>query len=121
MKLRKTLTLGISLLLFTGIALTGCSTSEKTNTNNANQKSSTSKKFPKVNIMVGGMEKIIYLPAKLTENLGYFKEEGLDVELTSQASGVNAEQSLIAGEVQGVVGFYDHSIDIKLKGKILKK
>lgn len=121
MKLRKTMALGISMILFAGMVLTGCSTSEKTTTNNANQKSSTSTKFPKVNIMVGGMEKIIYLPAKLTENLGYFKEEGLDVELTSQASGVNAEQSLIAGEVQGVVGFYDHNIDMQAKGKYLEE
>ena len=30
----------------------------------------------KVNLMVGGYEKQIYLPAKLTEALGYFKDEG---------------------------------------------
>ncbi len=113
--------LGTSLIVLAGMALTGCSTSEKTNANNASQKSDTSAKLPKVNIMVGGMEKIIYLPAKLTENLGYFKEEGLDVELTSQSSGVNAEQSLIAGEVQGVVGFYDHNIDMQAKGKYLEE
>ena len=35
----------------------------------------------KISIMVGGYEKQIYLPAKLAESLGYFKDEGLDVEL----------------------------------------
>ena len=35
----------------------------------------------KVTIMVGGIPKLIYLPARLTEQLGYFKDEGLDVEL----------------------------------------
>ena len=34
-----------------------------------------------ITIMVGGINKIIYLPAKLTEALGYFKDEGLNVEL----------------------------------------
>ena len=69
-----------------------------------------------VTIMVGGINKIIYLPAKLTEALGYFKDEGLQVELQSQPAGVDAENQLIAGAVQGVVGFYDHTIDLQSKG-----
>jgi len=71
----------------------------------------------KLTIMVGGATKIIYLPAKLTEQLGYFKEEGLDVEIQSQPAGVDAENELLAGAVQGVVGFYDHTIDLQSKGK----
>ncbi|MGF6212779.1 ABC transporter substrate-binding protein [Comamonas sp. 4034] len=70
-----------------------------------------------VTIMVGGINKIIYLPAKLAESLGYFKDEGLKVELQSQPAGVDAENQLIAGAVQGVVGFYDHTIDLQAKGK----
>ena len=70
-----------------------------------------------VTIMVGGINKIIYLPAKLTEALGYFKDEGLTVELQSQPAGVDAENQLIAGSVQAVVGFYDHTIDLQSKGK----
>src|ERR1700693_4211247 len=71
----------------------------------------------KVSIMVGGIEKQIYLPAKLAEQLGYFKEQGLNVELQSEAAGVNAENEMLAGAVQGVVGFYDHTIDLQAKGK----
>lgn len=71
----------------------------------------------KLTIMVGGATKIIYLPAKLTEQLGYFKDEGLDVELLSQPAGVDAENELLAGAVQGVVGFYDHTVDLQSKGK----
>ncbi len=71
----------------------------------------------KITIMVGGINKIIYLPAELTERLGYFKQEGLDVQLQSEPAGVNAENEMLAGAVQGVVGFYDHSIDLQSKGK----
>ena len=71
----------------------------------------------KVSIIVGGYEKQIYLPAKLTEGLGYFKAEGLDVELLNEASGVDAENEMLAGAVQGVVGFYDHCVDLQTKGK----
>lgn len=71
----------------------------------------------KVTIMVGGYEKIIYLPAKLTEALGYFKEQDLDVVLLNEESGVDAENEMLAGAVQGVVGFYDHCVDLQTKGK----
>lgn len=74
----------------------------------------------KVTIMVGGYEKQIYLPAKLTERLGYFKDEGLDVELLNQPAGVDAELQLLAGAVNGVVGFYDHCVDLQTKGKYVQ-
>jgi NitT/TauT family transport system substrate-binding protein len=72
-----------------------------------------------VKIMVGGIDKVIYLPAKLTEQLGYFKEQGLSVSLPTEPAGATAENSLISGDVQGVVGFYDHTIDLQTKGKCI--
>jgi NitT/TauT family transport system substrate-binding protein len=71
----------------------------------------------KIVMAVGGMEKQIYLPAKLADQLGYLKEQDLDVEMINTRAGVEAENELIAGEVQAVVGFYDHTIDIQSKGK----
>lgn len=73
----------------------------------------------KLKIMVGGIDKQIYLPAKLTERLGFFKDEGLDVELFNSNSGSQAATALLAREVQGVVGFYDHTIDLQSKGKFI--
>ncbi len=74
----------------------------------------------KVTIIVGGYEKQIYLPAKLAQGLDYFKAEGLDVELLNEASGVDAENEMLAGAVQGVVGFYDHCVDLQTKGKYVE-
>ncbi|ANL57317.1 MULTISPECIES: ABC transporter substrate-binding protein [Rhizobium] len=74
----------------------------------------------KVSIMVGGYEKQIYLPAKLAEALGYFKDEDLDVELLNEPAGVDAENEMLSGAVQGVVGFYDHCIDLQGKGKFVE-
>lgn len=71
----------------------------------------------KVKIMVGGLDKVIYMPAMLTQRLGYFKAEGLKVQLLTEPAGVQATTSLIAGDVQGVVGFYDHTLDLQVKGK----
>jgi NitT/TauT family transport system substrate-binding protein len=75
---------------------------------------------PEIKLMIGGIDKVIYLPAKLTEQLGYFKDEGVDVKLLTEPSGAEAENVLIAGDVQGVVGFYDHSIDLQTKGKCIE-
>jgi NitT/TauT family transport system substrate-binding protein len=76
--------------------------------------------MPSVKIMVGGVDKVIYLPAKLTEQLGYFKEEGVDVQLLSEPAGAQAETVLLSGGVQGVVGFYDHTVDLASKGKCVQ-
>jgi NitT/TauT family transport system substrate-binding protein len=72
-----------------------------------------------IKIMVGGIDKQIYLPAKLADQLGLFKEQGLDVELFNSNSGSQAATALLAREVQGVVGFYDHTIDLQSKGKFI--
>lgn len=76
--------------------------------------------IPKVQIMVGGIDKVIYLPAKLTEQLGYFKAEGVDVKMLSEPSGASAENVLISGQVEGVVGFYDHTITLQAQGKCIE-
>jgi sulfonate transport system substrate-binding protein len=70
-----------------------------------------------VKIMVGGLDKVIYLPAMLAQKLGYFKDEGLHVQLLTEPAGVQATTAMVAGEVQGVVGFYDHNLDLQAKGK----
>ncbi|MFS4094651.1 ABC transporter substrate-binding protein [Streptomyces sp. AF1A] len=70
-----------------------------------------------VKIMVGGLDKVIYLPAMLTQRLGYFQAEGLNVQLLSEPAGVQAETALVSGQVQGAVGFYDHTLDLQVKGK----
>ena len=68
---------------------------------------------PQVTIMVGGIDKVIYLPAMLTQQLVYFDDEGVDVKLLTEPSGASAENVLVAGQVQGVVGFYDHTITLQ--------
>jgi NitT/TauT family transport system substrate-binding protein len=71
----------------------------------------------KITIMVGGIDKLIYLPAKLAEQLGYLKETGLDVELMSEPAGSGAEIGMLSGVAQGVVGFYDHTLSLQARGR----
>ncbi|GGU73703.1 nitrate ABC transporter substrate-binding protein [Streptomyces albospinus] len=83
----------------------------------SSQGASADVKDGKLKIMVGGLDKVIYLPARLTQQLGYFKAEGLDVTLLTEPAGVQATTSMLSGDVQGVVGFYDHTLDLQAKNK----
>jgi len=69
--------------------------------------------------MVGGIDKQIYLPNKLTEALGYFKDENLDVTLIDEPSGVSSEIAVASGQVELGSGSYDHTIDLQSQGKLI--
>src|SRR5438067_12134973 len=71
----------------------------------------------KVSIMVGGLNKQIYLPNKLTEALGYFKEQNLEVDLIDEPSGKDTTVEVVSGNVDFGSGSYDHTIDIAAAGK----
>jgi NitT/TauT family transport system substrate-binding protein len=70
-----------------------------------------------VRIMVGGLDKQIYLPVMLAKNLGYFKAQGINAVISDEPAGVDAETDMLAGQQDAVVGFYDHNIDLQSKGK----
>ena len=73
-----------------------------------------------VTITVAGMSKQIYLPAVLAQRLGYFDDENLRVELLDSPTGIEAENELLAGGSQAVIGFYDHTIELQAKGKFVQ-
>ncbi|MFE7215922.1 ABC transporter substrate-binding protein [Streptomyces sp. NPDC001698] len=97
-------------------SLTACANDQASSTTDSG-KGGGGGKGEHVKIMVGGLDKVIYMPAMLTQRLGYFADEGLDVELLSEPAGVQAETALVSGQVQGAVGFYDHTLDLQVKGK----
>src|SRR5437016_12114594 len=68
-------------------------------------------------IMVGGLSKQIYLPNMLTQQLGYFKQEGLDVTLIDEASGQSSENEVLPGQVDGGSGSYNYTIELQAAGK----
>ncbi len=68
-------------------------------------------------IMVGGLSKQIYLPNELTQQLGYFQQQGLDVTLIDEASGQSSENEVLAGQVDAGSGSYNHTIELQAAGK----
>ncbi|MFN0317831.1 MAG: ABC transporter substrate-binding protein [Burkholderiales bacterium] len=61
-------------------------------------------------IAVGGKATLYYLPLSLAEHLGYFKDEGLEVEINDFQGGSKSLQSLIGGSADVVAGAFDHNI-----------
>jgi NitT/TauT family transport system substrate-binding protein len=65
-----------------------------------------------VRIAIGGQTQMVYLPTTLARELGFYKEEGVDVELQDFQGGAKALQSLVGGSADVVSGFYDHTIQM---------
>jgi len=68
-------------------------------------------------IMVGGLNKQIYLPNMLAQQLGYFKAENLDVTLIDEGSGQASEEEVVAGNVDAGSGAYVHPMVLNTAGK----
>ncbi len=75
---------------------------------------------PKVVIAVGGQAQFVYLPVTLAAQLGYFRDEGLDVELQDFPGGSKALESLLGGSADVVSGFFDHTVQMAADGRHLR-
>lgn len=74
----------------------------------------------KVSIAVGGKAAFYYLPLTLSEQLGYFKDEGLDIEISDFAGGSRALQAVVGGSADVVSGAYEHTINLQAKNQIFQ-
>jgi NitT/TauT family transport system substrate-binding protein len=73
----------------------------------------------KVRLAVGGQTALFYLPLTVTDRLGYFKDEGLDVTISDLAGGARALQALMGGSADVVTGSFDHTIQMHAKSQPL--
>ncbi len=74
----------------------------------------------RVVIGVGGKPLLYYLPLTIAERLGYFKEQGLDVEIQDFGGGAKSLQALVGGSVDVVTGAYEHTIRMQAKGQDIR-
>lgn len=73
----------------------------------------------KVPVAVGSEHALVYLPWDLAKALGYFDQEGLDVELTYTKGGSEAATALASGSVEYSGNAIDHAIAAAEHGKSL--
>ena len=72
---------------------------------------------PDVTIAVGGKSSLYYLPMALADRLGYFKAEGLNVEIADFAGGSKALQAMLGGSADVTAGGFDHVIVLQARGQ----
>ena len=70
-----------------------------------------------VKLGVGGAPALYYLPLALTEQLGHFKEQGLNVEVNDFKGGSQSLTALVGGSADVVTGAYEHTIRMQVKGQ----
>src|SRR5438309_11122252 len=108
-KRKLTIALGAAVLA-AGIAACGSSSSNSGSASNAANTSSSSN-LPTVTMMVGGIDKQIYLPYQLAQQLGSYKKYGVNVQLsTAQNGGVAAETAMASGAADMAGAWYVPSI-----------
>jgi NitT/TauT family transport system substrate-binding protein len=71
----------------------------------------------KITVAVGGKSLLYYLPLTIAERKGYFKNEGLDVEIVDFPGGAKALQAMMGGSADIVSGAYEHTINMHAKGQ----
>ncbi|MDR3369225.1 ABC transporter substrate-binding protein [Rhodoferax sp.] len=74
----------------------------------------------KVTLAVGGKNLLYYLPLTIAEQLGYFKDEGLDVSIVDFAGGSKALQAVVGGSADVVSGAFEHTINMQFKGQFMR-
>lgn len=82
---------------------------------------SSSGSTPTVRLMVGGIDKQIYLPYQLAEQLGYYKKYGVNVKLSNEGNGgVGPDTAMASGQVEMAGAWYFKAIDFQTKGKAVE-
>lgn len=71
---------------------------------------------PKITLAVGGKNLFYYLPLTIAERRGFFKDEGLTVEIVDFPGGARALQAMVGGSADIVSGAYEHTINMQAKG-----
>lgn len=105
-------------VLAAGVAACSSSSSNSSANTTANGSSGGSGSLPTVSMMVGGIDKQIYLQFQLAQDLGFYKKYGVNMQLsTEQEGGVGAEDAMVSGQVDFAGAWYVHTIDFQLAGK----
>ena len=74
----------------------------------------------KIALAVGGKAALYYLPLTISEQLGYFKAEGLDLEISDFAGGARALQAVVGGSADVCSGAFEHTINLQAKNQIFQ-
>jgi len=74
----------------------------------------------KIALAVGGKAAFSYLPLTISEQLGYFKAEGLDVEISDFSGDARASQAIAGGAADVCSGGFEHTISMQSRSQMFQ-
>ena len=74
----------------------------------------------KIIISVDGKASFAYLPLTIADQLGFFKEEGLDVQINDYADAASAAQSMLVGSADVCSGSFERTLNLQSKNQMVK-
>ncbi len=75
---------------------------------------------PKLSLAVGGKATLYYLPLTISEQLGYFKAEGLDLDLLEFDDDKGALKAVLGEQADVAAGPFENTIKLQAKGHIFQ-
>jgi len=75
---------------------------------------------PHVRLAIGGANCLCYLPTVLAHELGLYEKNGVEVEMIALKGGSEALTAVLGGSADVVSGYYDHTVELAPKGKLLE-
>ena len=74
----------------------------------------------KIIISVDGKASFAYLPLTIADQLGYFRDEGLDVQINDYAEAVSATQALLTGAADVCSGSFERILNLQSKNQMVR-
>jgi NitT/TauT family transport system substrate-binding protein len=74
----------------------------------------------RVALAVGGKATFYYLPLTISEQLGYFRAEGIELEISDFAGGARAFQAVMGGPADVCSGAFEHTINLQAKNQMFQ-
>lgn len=75
---------------------------------------------PRISLGVGGKSAYCYLPLTVAEQLGYFKAEGLDLEIIDFTDDTRALLAVAGGAVEVCAGAYEHTLNLQARQQMFQ-
>lgn len=75
---------------------------------------------PRITLAVGGKAALTCLPLTIAEQLGYFRSEGLELDIIDMAGPSTAVQAVVAGTADVISCGYEHAISQQLRSHFLQ-
>ena len=72
--------------------------------------------LPRVRLALPASQSLYHLPLTLADQMGLFRQAGVQVEWVTYESGAHALQGVLAGQADGMAGAYEHLFGLHQKG-----